>query len=89
MSEQMRFNANKKAEEIIRSLYLPLYPIDKPIYEMTHYEQGMFRQLLIPLSDALSQAWEEGYNKRVCEEGLGEAFKAKECRQKETIKKGR
>jgi hypothetical protein len=38
---------NKIIEEIFRNYYVPLYPKDKPISEMTQYEQGCYKQLLV------------------------------------------
>lgn len=38
------------AELVIRAHYMPLYPIDKPISEMTPYEQGLLKR------NGLSQA---------------------------------
>lgn len=32
------------AELVIRTHYMPLYPIDKPISEMTPYEQGLLKR---------------------------------------------
>lgn len=36
----------KIAEDVFRSYYVPLYPKDKPISEMTSTEQGMYKQTI-------------------------------------------
>ena len=35
----------KTAEKVFRNYYVPLYPNDKPISEMTQYEQGLHCQV--------------------------------------------
>ena len=34
-------------EKVFRQIYVPFYPVDKPIYEMTSYEQGLYKQVRI------------------------------------------
>ena len=35
----------KSTEEVFRNYYVPFYPVDKPISEMTAYEQGLYKQV--------------------------------------------
>lgn len=34
-------------EKVFRDYYVPLYPKDKPISEMTQYEQGMYKTTMV------------------------------------------
>ena len=45
MLTEQKEQINKLAEEIFRDIYVPLYPKDKPISEMTQYEQGLHCQV--------------------------------------------
>ena len=40
-------NQEELIEEVFRQIYVPLYPVGKPIYEMTSYEQGLYKQVRI------------------------------------------
>ena len=40
------------ADRIFRGYFVPLYPDDKPISEMTSYERGMYKQTLMIVSQA-------------------------------------
>ena len=44
---QISMNREELIEEVFRQIYVPLYPVDKPIYEMTFYEQGLYKQVRI------------------------------------------
>jgi len=49
----------KVANEAFRTEFVPLYPKDKPISEMTPYEQGLYKQILritLTIHKALSNA---------------------------------
>ena len=40
-------NQEELIEEVFRQIYVPLYPVGKPIYEMTSCEQGLYKQVRI------------------------------------------
>ena len=52
------------AEEVFRGFYVPLYPKDKPIHEMTPTEQGMYKNTL-----SIVQAIHNLYNPKTEKEG--------------------
>ena len=43
------------AEKVFRLEYVPLYPEDMPISEMTPYEQGMYKTILLITTSVYSE----------------------------------
>jgi len=49
----------KVAEKVFRDYYVPNYPLNTPISDMTPYEQGLYKQTL-RLAHAITLAYKEG-----------------------------
>jgi len=76
----------KIAENVIRQVIVPNYPVDKRIDEMTSYEVGQFGVWRMPIADALQH---ERSKRREAEEALEESIntlKTTEARVKELEK---
>ena len=46
----------ERAAQVVRAAIVPLYPMDKPVCEMTSYEQGCFKGWVEPIAHALADA---------------------------------
>lgn len=54
----MSDNADEQAKALLMSVLVPLYPVDKPLDEMTPTERGILRQLIPAVAAALREAQE-------------------------------
>ncbi|GAG08180.1 unnamed protein product [marine sediment metagenome] len=50
------------ADKVFREYYVPLYPKDKPISEMTPYEQGLHKQVFLLVDRVITILGEQNEN---------------------------
>ena len=58
-----------RAEKLFRSYVVPLYPKDKPISEMTPWEQSKYREICLIYNQACSD-WEAWLRETMSEEEI-------------------